>query len=160
MYLVLTRIYKCDQYTIGRLYLEKNGQMTYLCDTLEDRDRGLKLKWPLSQILAVKVPGETALPLGSYKIIKTISPKFKYRVWGKKYGGYVPEITPVSGYSGFSGTRLHPANKASEIEGCVAVGKNTIKGQVTQSQKTYYDLMDKYIVPAWDKGEAIYLTIK
>ena len=157
MRLVLDRIYKGDKYTIGHLYVEKNGQMTYLCDTLEDKDRGIKSKWPIMQILSVKVHGETAIPLGTYKIVKTISPKFKYRVWGKRYGGYVPEIQSVPG---FSGVRIHPANKATEVDGCVAVGKNTVKGQVTNSQKTYYDLMDKYIVQAWNSGEDIYLTIK
>ena len=157
MRLVLDRRYKCDKYTIGHLYLDKKGQMAYLCDTLEDKDMGLSSDMPLSRILSVKVYGETAIPTGTYKISKTISPKFKYRVWGKKYGGYVPEISSVKG---FSGVRVHPANRASELLGCVALGKNTVKGQVTQSQKTYYEIMDKYIVPSWDKGEEVYLTIK
>lgn len=157
MRLVLDRRYKCDKYTIGHLYLDKRGQMVYLCDTLEDKDRGLRNDMPLSRILSVKVYGETAIPTGTYKISKTISPKFKYRVWGKRYGGYVPEISSVKG---FGGVRIHPANRASELLGCVALGRNTVKGQVTQSQKTYYDIMDKYIIPAWDKSEDVYLTIK
>ena len=38
MKLTLKRIAKRDTYTIGRLYI--NGE--YFCDTLEDKDRGLK----------------------------------------------------------------------------------------------------------------------
>ena len=157
MKLVLDRFYKGKEYTIGHLYHENNGQMILLCDTIEDTDRGLKQKWSLTEILAKKVYGETAIPRGTYEIIPTVSPKFKYRVWGKKYNGIVPEVKSVPG---FSGIRIHPANKATELLGCIAPGKNNIKGQVTKSQATYYDLMDKYIIPAWNKSEKIWITIQ
>lgn len=157
MRLILKRTYKGPEYTIGHLYRELNGQMLYVCDTIEDCDRGLKQKWPLNQILGEKVYGETAIPLGTYEIIPTVSPKFQTRVWGKKYNGVVPEIKNVPG---FSGIRLHPANKATELLGCIAPGRNTIKGQVTQSQATYYKLMDKYFFPTWDKCEKVWITIQ
>ena len=155
--LLLDRFYKGCEYTIGHLYRNMNGQMVYICDMLEDKDRGLKQKWPLSQILANKVYGETAIPRGTYELVPTVSPKFKYRVWGKKYNGIVPEYKNVPG---FSGVRMHPANKATELLGCTAPGKNTIKGQVTQSQATYYTLMDKYFMPTWDKGGKVWITIQ
>lgn len=157
MKLLLKRFYKGSEYSVGHLYHEDNGQMIYLCDTMEDKDRGLKKSWPLKQIMDVKVKGETAIPLGTYEIIPSVSPKFRYRVWGKKYNGIVPEVKNVPG---FSGIRIHPANKATELLGCVAPGKNTIKGQVTQSQATYYALMDKYLVPTWNKGEKVWLTVE
>ena len=157
MELLLNRFYKGKEYTVGHLYYMNNGQMTYICDTMEDVDRGLKQKWPLSQILATKIYGETAIPRGTYQLVPTISPKFKYRVWGKKYNGIVPEFKDVPG---FSGVRLHPANRATELLGCVAPGKNNVKGQVTQSQATYYKIMDKFIIPAWNKSEKVLITIQ
>ena len=155
--LTLKRFFKGEKYTIGRLYHWNNGLMHYICDTIEDVDRGAKSTWPLSKILANKVYGETAIPRGTYELVGTVSPKFKYRVWGKLYNGVVPEVKDVPG---FSGVRIHPANKASELLGCIAPGLNTVKGQVTDSQKHYRLLMDKYLIPAWGKGERVFLTIE
>lgn len=44
--------------------------------------------------------------------------------------------------------------------GCVLVGRNTVKGQVTSSTATFYNLMDKYLVPAYKRGETITITIQ
>lgn len=153
MNVTLKRIYNCPSYCIGRFYV--NG--LYVCDTIEDYDRGLKDSWPLDKIKKTKVYGETAIPKGTYKVILSVSPKFKNRVWAKKNDGLIPEILNVKG---FSGIRIHPANFTTELLGCIAPGKNSIKGQVTQSQVTYYDLMDKYLLPAWKRKEDIYLTIE
>ena len=35
---LVKRIAKFPEYTVGKMYIDGN----YLCDTLEDRDRGLK----------------------------------------------------------------------------------------------------------------------
>lgn len=153
MTITLKRIYKAKAYTIGRLYVDQ----IYLCDTIEDCDRGLKQKWTLEQIKAAKVYGETAIPSGTYEVVLTASPKFRNRVWAKKYGGVVPQVADVKG---FSGVRIHPANRATELLGCIAPGKNTIKGAVTQSQATFYKLMDNHILPAAKRGERVYLTIQ
>lgn len=147
------RIYNCDSYCIGRIY----ANSVYVSDSIEDTDRGMKDTWPIDKIRKTKVYGETAIPKGRYKIELSVSPKFKNRVWAKKYGGLVPEITNVKG---FSGIRIHPANFATELLGCIAPGINSRKGQVTQSQATYYKLMDKYLYPAHKKGEEIWITIQ
>lgn len=151
--LTLHRVYKDPEYTIGRLYVDQ----LLLCDTIEDCDRGLKQSWDIGQILKVKVYGKTAIPKGTYKIGFTVSPKFRYRVWGKKYGGIVPEIQNVKGYGG---VRIHPANRASELLGCIAPGTNSVKGAVTQSQAAYYKLMDDWLMPAHRQGRKIYITIQ
>lgn len=153
MNLTIKRVYKCEDYTIGRLYCEQ----IYLCDTIEDCDRGLKQSWDIAHILRVKQPGQTAIGKGTYKIGFTVSPKFRYRVWGKKYGGIVPEIQNVKGYGG---VRIHPANRATELLGCIAPGKNTKKGMVTSSQQWYYKLMDEYLMPAYQRGEEVTITIQ
>lgn len=153
MKLTLHRVYKDPEYTIGRLYVDQ----LLLCDTIEDCDRGLKQSWDITQILKVKVYGRTAIPKGTYKIGFTVSPKFKYRAWAKKYGGIVPEIQNVKGYGG---VRIHPANRASELLGCIAPGTNSVKGAVTQSQAAYYKLMDDWLMPAHLQGRKIYITIQ
>ena len=43
MELLLKRIAKRDSYTVGKLYIDKE----YFCDTIEDKDRGLKKDTPL-----------------------------------------------------------------------------------------------------------------
>ena len=153
MKLLLKRIYNCPSYCIGRLYINQ----VYVSDTIEDCDRGLKDTWPLDKIVNTKVYGETAIPKGTYKIALSISPKFKNRTWAKKYGGLVPEVLNVKGYSGI---RVHPANFATELLGCIAPGINSKKGQVTQSQITYDRLMSKYLIPAYQRKEEIWITVQ
>lgn len=153
MEIVLERKWKKDTYTIGNLYI--NG--VFFSNTLEDKDRGLTSSMPIDEINKEKVYGETAIPTGTYEIIMTVSGRFAARPWGKKYNGKVPELLNVKG---FAGVRIHPFNKASESLGCIAVGKNSIKGAVTNSTQYYYKLLDNFIIPTIKKGEKIMLTIK
>ena len=50
------RIARRDTYTIGKMYVD--GE--YVCDTLEDKDRGLTSNMSVAQICGVKIKGETA----------------------------------------------------------------------------------------------------
>lgn len=151
--LTLKRIANRPTYCIGRLYIDQ----LLFSDTIEDYDRGLKDTWSMEKIKKAKVYGETAIPRGRYKVVLSESPKFKNRAWAKKYGGLVPEILNVKG---FSGIRIHPANFATELLGCIAPGVNSKKGQVTQSQNTFFKLMDQYLMPAWKEGRGIWITIE
>lgn len=153
MRLLLDRKWKKNTYTIGILYI--NG--TRFSETLEDKDRGLTNMMSPEYIKTIKIYGETAIPMGTYDIQMTYSPKFSTRPWGKKYGGKVPQIVSVKG---FDGVRIHPFNSASESLGCIAVGRNLEKGKVLQSTAYYYKLLDDYILPALKKGEKVTLTIK
>lgn len=51
MEIVVNRIFKGDKYTIGKLYID--GE--YICDTLEDVDRGLTQSMSLAEIKKKKV---------------------------------------------------------------------------------------------------------
>lgn len=126
-------------------------------DTLEDKDRGLTSDMSLAAIKLRKIFGKTAIPTGTYRVELTYSAKFASRPWAKKYGGLVPEIL---GVKGFSGVRIHPGNKPEDTDGCPLVGENKVKGQVINSVETYYKLMDNFIMPAWNSKEEIYITIK
>ena len=73
MKILIDRFFKGENYTIGKLYI--NGE--YFCDTLEDRDRGLKQSNDLELIKEVKVMHETAIPTGEYKVsLNIVSPKY------------------------------------------------------------------------------------
>lgn len=118
MKILLKRIFKGEDYTIGKIYI--NNQ--YFADSLEDTVRDVKIK------------GKTAIPAGKYLIIMTYSNRFKK---------IMPLLVDVPG---FEGVRIHSGNTAEDTEGCILVGKNTIKGQLTSSRlytRMLYDEINK-----------------
>ena len=121
MRLTLMRIANRPTYCIGKLYVD--GQ--YLCDTIEDTDRGLDDRMSEEEILKLKVKGETAIPSGIYPVTITYSPKYKKQM---------PLINNVKGYSG---VRIHSGNTSKDTEGCVLVGLNKEVGKVLDSRKIY-----------------------
>ena len=154
MKLTLKRIAKKLDYTIGRLYVDG----VYVCDTLEDRDRGLKDSMAEAFIIRKKIYGQTAIPTGTYHIdMDTYSPKFGNRVWARNYRGRIPRLLSVKGYSG---VLIHVGNTAKDTEGCILVGKNKVVGKVLESTAAFRDLMDKYLVPAHIREEEITITIE
>ena len=153
MKLLLDRIYKGPNYTIGKLYI--NG--VYECDTLEDVDRGLTSQMSLDEIKYKKIYGNTAIPTGTYIVnMNTVSPKFKDRAWAKPYNGILPRLEKVLGYEG---VLIHVGNKAEDTLGCILVGENKIKGQVINSTATFHELMT-VLLKAYKANEVIELTIK
>ena len=151
--LIEERRYFKPTYTIGRLLIEGME----FCDTLEDKDRGLTFDMPTAEIYKRKVYGQTAIPYGRYEIKLTVSPKFKNRSWAAKYGGLVPEIT---GVPAFVGIRIHPGTNSASTDGCPLVGENKIVGGLVNSQQAYDDLMKYYLMPAHQRGQKIFITIK
>ena len=153
MELLLTRNYKKDKYTIGKLYI--NGKL--FSNTIEDKDRGLTSTMTEAQIKGLKVYGETAIPTGTYDIdLNTVSPKFKDRTWAKPYGGKLPRLLNVKGYEG---VLIHVGNTHKDTLGCLLVGLNTKVGMVTNSTEYFHKLM-KELLAAKLKGEEIKITIK
>lgn len=153
MEILVDRKYKKSTYTIDKWYV--NG--TFFSEGLEDPDRGLKDSMTLEEINKKKVYGQTAIPTGTYEIKMTYSNRLHGRAYAQKYGGKLPELLNVKG---FGGVRIHPFNYASESLGCLTVGKNSIKGGVTNATQYFYKLMDNFIIPATKKGEKIKITIK
>lgn len=153
MRLKLHRKYKKDTYTIGILYVNNS----YFCETVEDKDRGLKQADGISKIKSVKVYGETAIPTGTYKIrMDVVSPKYEAVAFYKQLcGGRMPRLMDVPG---FEGILIHPGNTALDSWGCLIPGKNKIKGGVTQSRDTFRALYNKLEV-AHKKGEEITIEI-
>ena len=110
----LLRKYKCPNYTIGHLYINDK----YFCDTLEDKVRQL-------DSIEDKIKHKTAIPKGKYKVVVTMSPRFKR---------LLPLLLNVPF---FEGIRIHRGNDENDTSGCIIVGENKIKGKVINS--TYYE---------------------
>lgn len=126
MELKLKRIYKKQDYTIGKLYIDG----AYFCDTLEDTDRGMRSDMPLPELKEIKVAGCTAIPTGKYCVYLTKSPRF---------GRVLPLVYDVPA---FSGIRIHSGNMHDDTHGCILVGENKVVGRVINSRQTMEKLME------------------
>lgn len=154
MKLVLKRIAKKSNYTIGKLYVDG----TYFCDTLEDTDRGLSDSMKITEIQSKKVYGETAIPTGVYDItLNVYSPKFGAKSFYKEVcNGYLPRLLNVKG---FDGILIHSGNKPTDTLGCILVGENKAVGQVLNSQTTFKKLYT-VLKQAIDDGGSITIRIE
>lgn len=152
MRLEVRRLYKKNNYTIGNLYI--NGE--YFCDTLEDMDRGLTQDMTLSEINRIKVPGETAIPKGKYKItLDIVSNRFKDYPQYKDIKGRLPRLLNVPG---FEGILIHAGNTSLDTSGCLLVGKNKEKGKILDSRDTFTSLYHR-LMWADNKSEEITIEI-
>ncbi len=134
MKLRVERLWKKPTYTVGRLYVD--GKL--YCNTLEDVVRDLDKE--------AKVPGKTAIPAGTYKVIYNWSPKF---------GRNLPRLLNVPH---FDGILIHPGNTADDSAGCILVGKNTEVGRLTESRYTS-DKLNVLIEDAQRHGKEITIEI-
>lgn len=152
--LLVDRKYKKETYTIGNLYVD--GE--WFCNTLEDKDRGLKSSMSLEEINEAKVYAETAIPAGRYVVkMDVVSPKYNRVKWYKdNFGGRMPRLENVKG---FSGVLIHPGTTAVDSAGCIIVGLNKKKGNVLESRATFIKLWKK-LEEAYKSKKTIYLTIK
>lgn len=142
MKLELKRIARKGTYTIGKLFVDGK----YFCDTLEDTDRHLKQSDSLALIKSKKVPGQTAIPTGSYKVIVNRSPKFRRNL---------PRLLNVPG---FEGILIHRGNSDKDSAGCVLVGENKVVGKVINSTGYEHKLVD-ILTTVQNRGEEITITI-
>lgn len=152
MELRVDRAWKRERYTISRLFVD--GQR--FSDTVEDRDRGLSQTDALAHIRAVKVPQQTAIPCGRYRVtMGIVSPRFSQLQSYAWCGGRLPRLLNVPG---FEGILIHAGSNARSTAGCIIVGRNTVKGGVTESMPTLKRLWE--VLDAADRrGESIYITI-
>ena len=117
MKILVKRIAKRPTYTIGKMYLDGK----YFCDTLEDTDRNISQSTPIDTIKKVKLPNNTAIPTGTYKVIVNVSPKFKR---------LLPRLLSVPG---FDGVLIHRGNTDKDTSGCILIGENKVVGKVINS---------------------------
>lgn len=109
--------------------------------TLEDRVRPA----------GIKVPGETAIPEGTYPLIITPSPRFKRRL---------PLLVNVPG---FDGIRIHPGNSHKDTEGCILVGEGvnefSAEPMLTKSVSAFNRLFEM-LEEAIAAGESITVSVR
>ena len=156
MELKLIRKYRCSNYCIDKLYINNE----YFSDALEDPDRGLTDAMSLEEIQKIKIKGNTCIPYGNYNVtLDVYSPKFGSKSYYKEVcNGKVPRLLNVKG---FDGILIHVGdgpNGHRLTEGCVLIGRNTIKGGLTEGKK-YFQLLYKQMLAAKNKGEKIKITI-
>lgn len=137
MDLYLKRIARRATYTIGRLYIDG----VYFCDTIEDRDRGLRQDAAYAANKRLKVQNETAIPTGRYQVTLGVqSQRFKDRKAYAFCKGYLPRLLNVPC---FEGVLIHIGNTAKDSSGCILVGENKVVGQVVNSTQTFTKLYSR-----------------
>lgn len=137
MDLLLKRKFFGPEYTIGKLAIDG----VYFSDVLEDtvRDFGNNGEG--------KIKGKTAIPTGKYQIVMAPSARFKQMM---------PCLLNVP-Y--FSGILIHDGKDENSTEGCLLVGKNTIKGELTDSKSIYRNIR-ALIMASERRNEKTFITIE
>lgn len=144
MKILVKRVFKGDNYTIGKLYVDD----VLICDTLEDKVRDLNDDGDLTDSGESKVYGKTAIPKGEYKC--TV-----YR-WAK----INRNVLLLHNVPMFEGILIHGGVDESHSLGCILVGFNKVKGKLLNSREALDSLMG--IVESKlknNKKEEIMLTI-
>jgi len=130
MLLHLKRKWFTSKSTIGELLVDGEFE----CYTLED------------ELRSIKVPGETAIPGGTYKIVINHSNRF-----GRK----LPLLENVPN---FEGIRIHIGNWPKDTAGCILVGKERGKDFIGKSGDAFKALFDKIQAAIADEEVFIKIT--
>lgn len=127
--------------TLGVLF--KDGHFFGFCveDAIREVDGQPVETW--------KVAGSTAIPRGTYRIDVTHSPRF-----GKR-------LPILLGVPGFDGIRLHVANTAGDVEGCIGVGlgRDDKRHMIVRSA-VGVQLLQDYIETAIAQGDRVWIDIE
>jgi hypothetical protein len=118
--------------TLGLLYIDDVAE----CDTLEDKVR-----------TGPKVPHETAIPTGTYRVIIDRSSRFKR---------LMPHVLNVPG---FEGIRIHWGNTDLDTEGCPLVGRRTDNVDFISDSRKTFDAFFVKLTAAVDRGEEVWITV-
>ena len=141
MKLRLERKYFKDTYTIGNLYIDGS----FFSNTLEDKNRDVNKNGKFDNG-ETKVYGETCIPFGTYKVILTMSPKFKR------------ELPRLLNVPSFEGVLIHRGNTAKDSAGCILIGENKAVGKVLNSTP-YEERLVKMMKTVISRGEEITIEI-
>ena len=97
--------------TNGLLFDDSDGDMKFLCYTLEDEYRSKKVR------------GETRVPAGVYKLELRTEGGFHAR-YTKKYGSMHKGMLHVTKVPGFEWILIHTGNTDEHTAGCLLVGES------------------------------------
>lgn len=131
MIIKIQRVLKTKLSSIGQLYIDDK----FVCNTLEDTDRGLTSSTPIEDIKKIKVQDFTAIPTGTYEVIIDMSTRFKK---------LMPHILDVPG---FEGIRIHSGNTSEDTDGCILLGTKTDEANVISESRVafsiFYPMLEK-----------------
>ena len=148
MELLNRRISSGEESTLGALF-NVTGEPKFQCYVLEDQHN------------EPKIPGETRIPPGRYRI--------QFRNEGgmiKRYMRRFPwhrGMLWLQDVPGFEWVYIHVGNKDDDTDGCLLVGDGQIsnvieRGQVTTSVAAYRRLYEE-ISAELDAGEEVWITV-
>ena len=136
MNIVVIRDPSTDVSTLGKVYV--NG--LFQCYSLEDVDRRLEDG-------GTKIPGETAIPRGVYKVVIDWSNRFK------------KEMMHILDVPGFEGIRIHAGNRSCDTSGCLLIGNGVAKDYLLDSRSAVNKLFAT-VEAALDRGDEVTLEVK
>ena len=141
MTLVVKRTTRTADSTIGRFSV--NG--ADFCYCLEPADRGLTSDMTMAQIQAIKVPGRTCIPAGTYKVGSYFSPKHQQQV---------PLLQNVPD---FEYIEIHVGNYPADTDGCLLLGDTVGDDFVGESQVAVTRFYNQFFA-AINSGAAVSIT--
>lgn len=147
MKLELVRYGLGDESTLGKLYID--GE--FACFTLEDERR------------KVKVPGETCIPEGAYKLTLRTEGGFHQR-YAKLYPGVHRGMLWIRNVPGFEYILIHQGNATRDTAGCLLLGARALVGLDGEFSVQHSAIAYKHIYPlvadAIEKGEGATITVR
>ena len=109
MKLKVLRFSSQEDSTSGLLFLEKDNRLEFLCYTLEDEARALKVR------------GETRVPAGTYQIKLRTEGGFHAK-YTKRFAGMHKGMLHVIDVPNFKWILIHTGNTDEHTAGCLLVG--------------------------------------
>lgn len=94
-----------------------------------------------------KVPGQTAIPEGRYRLSRYHSPRLGY------------EVLLLGGVPGFDGVEVHIGNYPVDTHGCLLPGLSRTTDEVDHSRLAFSALMET-VGPALDGSDGVWLTVR
>lgn len=144
MELYVHRFPSQPDHTLGGLFIGNAME----CFTLEDEQR------------EVKVPGETRIPDGRYRV-RLYTQGTKHAKYLAKFGAeWHRGMLMVCDVPGFVGILIHIGNTDDDTEGCLLVGNMAMaNGQLAQSEMAYKQFYPK-VRDELTQGRDVFITYK
>lgn len=95
----------------------------------------------------IKIPGQTAIPVGRYRVIVTFSNRFQ------------KNLPLLENVPNFTGVRIHAGNSSADTEGCILVGQVRSVTTVLHSRAAL-EILQAKIEQAITAGNKVWIEIK
>jgi hypothetical protein len=138
MVIEVRRVAHTNRSTIGEMWIDG----VFEAYTLEDCVREV----PLKPVAEWKIPGQTAIPAGTYDVVIDFSNRFQRRM---------PHILDVPG---FTGVRIHAGNTDKDTEGCILLGQEKGTDFIGHS-KAAFDTFFQQLQDAIDANQPVTVTV-